>query len=238
MHRLDVLNLIISKIKAKKYLEIGVDKGKVFLKVNVNKKLAVDPVLKIPFKKKLSSCIKDYHNIFNEYFEITSDKFFEIKQNHLKALSGIDLIFVDGLHAYEQAYRDVLNSLKYVSQKGIIIMHDCNPSTESEAKTECLPQNDSTSTEDKSGSLWCGDVWKAVVRLRSERAYLNIFVLDCDFGIGLISNGKNESALNLDEKSISNLEYSDLDKNRQTLLNLKQPEYLHKFLDIFVKTKF
>jgi hypothetical protein len=238
MHRLDVLNLITSKIKAKKYLEIGVDKGKVFLQVNVNKKLAVDPVLKIPFKKKLSSCIKDYHNIFNEYFEITSDKFFEIKQNHLEALSGIDLIFVDGLHAYEQAYRDVLNSLKYVSQKGIIIMHDCNPSTESEAKTECPPQNDSTSTEDKSGSLWCGDVWKTIVRLRSEQIDLNIFVLDCDFGIGVISKGKNEVLQNINEKEISSLNYSDLDRNRQLLLNLKPPEYLESFLDTFVRTQF
>ena len=30
MNRLDVLNLIIGRINAKKYLEIGVEKGKVF----------------------------------------------------------------------------------------------------------------------------------------------------------------------------------------------------------------
>lgn len=236
MNRLDVLNLIINKIKARNYLEIGVEKGKVFLKVNAKKKLCVDPVIKIPFKKKFLSCLKDYHNLFNEYHEITSDKFFKSNHSRLEALSGIDVIFVDGLHAYEQSYKDVMNSLKYISKTGIIVMHDCNPSTESQANTACPSQNDSTFTDDKSSSFWCGDVWKTIVRLRSERTDLNIFVLDCDFGIGVISKGTNEAVLNLDGKTISNLNYSELDKNRQKYLNLKPPEYLKSFLDVFVGT--
>lgn len=238
MNRLDVLNLIINKIKARNYLEIGVEKGKIFLKINAKKKLGVDPVIKIPNKKKFLSCINDFHNLFNEYYKVTSDKFFENNHSRLEALSGIDVIFVDGLHSYEQSYKDVLNSLKYVSKRGIIVMHDCNPSTEFQAKTVCPSQNDSTFIEDKSASFWCGDVWKTIVRLRSERTDLNIFVLDCDFGIGVISSGKNEAVLNLNGKTISNLNYSELDKNRQKLLNLKPPEYLKSFLNVFVRTRF
>jgi hypothetical protein len=235
MNRLDVLNLIISRINAKKYLEIGVEKGKIFLKINVKKKLAVDPKLQIPLKKRVLACIKDYHNIFNEYYEMTSDNFFDSCDNRLRTLSGIDVIFIDGLHAYEQSYRDVLNSLKHLSKKGVIVMHDCNPSTESQANTECPTQNTS---EDKSGSFWCGDVWKTIVRLRSEQNDLNIFVLNCDFGIGVISKGKNEVLQNINEKAISGLDYSDLDRNRQLFLNIKPPEYLENFLDTFVKTQF
>ena len=231
MNRVDVLNVIISRINAIKYLEIGVEKGKVFLKINVNKKLAVDPKLQISLKKKLLSCIKDYHNIFNEYYEITSDNFFDTCDNRLRKLSGIDLIFIDGLHAYEQSYRDVLNSLKHLSKKGFLVMHDCNPSTESQANTECPTQN---ASDDKSGSFWCGDVWKTILRLRSERNDLNIFVLDCDFGIGVISKGKNEVILNINEKEISSLGYSDLDRNRQLFLNIKPPEYLESFLNTLV----
>jgi len=231
MNRLDVLNLIISRINAKKYLEIGVEKGKVFLKINVKKKLAVDPKLQIPNKKKILSCLKDYHNIFNEYYEMTSDNFFQSCDNRLRNLSGIDLIFIDGLHAYEQSHRDVLNSLKHLNKKGFIVVHDCNPSTESQANTECPTQN---AGEDKSRSFWCGDVWKTIVRLRAEQIDLNIFVLDCDFGIGVISKGKNEVLQNINEKEISSLNYSDLDRNRQLLLNLKPPEYLDRFLHTFV----
>jgi hypothetical protein len=86
-----------------------------------------------------------------------------------------------------------LNSLKHLGKKGVIVMHDCNPSTESQANTECPTKNTSG---DKPGSFWCGDVWKTIVRLRSEQNDLNIFVLNCDFGIGAISKGKNEAFQN------------------------------------------
>ena len=201
------------------------------MKINVKKKLAVDPKLQVPTKKKILSCLRNYHNIFNEYYEMTSDNFFASCDNRLRKLSGIDLIFIDGLHAYEQSHRDVLNSLKHLNKKGFIVVHDCNPSTVSQANTECPTQN---ATEDKSGSFWCGDVWKTILRLRSERNDLNIFVLDCDFGIGVLSKGKNEVLLNIKEKEISSLGYSDLDRNRQFFLNIKPPKYLETFLNSFV----
>jgi hypothetical protein len=39
MNRLDVIQQIIDRIKAKTYLEIGVKKGKVFLNVKAKKRL-------------------------------------------------------------------------------------------------------------------------------------------------------------------------------------------------------
>ena len=75
MNRFDVIQQIIAKRKTRNYLEIGVKKGKLFLKVKARKKVAVDPIFKIRPRQKIKACLSDAKNVFNEYFEMTSDSF-------------------------------------------------------------------------------------------------------------------------------------------------------------------
>ena len=46
-----------------------------------------------------------------------------MKNSHLK----FDVIFIDGLHEYEQCQRDCLNSMKFLNDGGIILFHDFLP---------------------------------------------------------------------------------------------------------------
>ena len=78
--------------------------------------------------------------------------------------------------------------------------------------------------------LWCGDVWKSIVQLRSTFTDLNVFVLNCDFGIGVIARGKPQKMLNFSDAQIKVLTYEDLNQNRQSMLNLKPQEFLFEFL--------
>ena len=119
MNRRDIIQRTINKLSARNYLEIGVKKGKVFLEIKARKKIAVDPQFKIDTKRKIKSWSKNFFNIFNEYYEMTSDRFFEMHSNRLVQLSGLDVAFIDGLHTYKQSLKDVKNCLSFLNKNGV-----------------------------------------------------------------------------------------------------------------------
>ena len=131
--------------------------------------------------------------------KMTSDEFFE--QN--KEMFGV--IFIDGLHWSDQVYKDILNSLNVLSSGGYVVCHDINPHSEIIQKyPQAIPESE-----------WTGDCWKAWVKIRQERSDLNMFVIDTDYGCGVISRG-NQTVLPVNEE----LTWDLLDKNRKELLNL------------------
>lgn len=69
-----------------------------------------------------------------------------------------------------------------------------------------------------------------MVYLRSSRNDLNIFTLDWDYGICIITKNKPDLKLDYSLKEIKILSYKELDQNREYLLNLKKPEYLNEFI--------
>jgi hypothetical protein len=78
--------------------------------------------------------------------------------------------------------------------------------------------------------FWCGDVWKAIVRLRATRNDLRVFVLDCDYGIGVVYRGTPEGSLDISNAEIETMTYKDLQRDKKAILNLKPQEYLYEFL--------
>lgn len=219
-NRLEVIQKIIDKIKAKTYLEIGVEFGSTFSKINVGKKIAIDPIIKISWKRKLVDMLK-FRKV--KYFEMASDKFFN-KYAYLFDKQKIDVMFVDGLHTYEQSLKDIENSLRFLNEKGIVVVHDCNPINEASAS----PSREITR---KAGEKkWSGDVWKAIVHLRSVRSDLRIFTLDCDYGLGIIMKGTPENMLDYQPEQIGKMDYKDLADSRVKFLNLKDVNYFEEFL--------
>ena len=231
MDRLDVIQQIIDRIKAECYLEIGVKKGKAFLKIRAQKKIGVDPNFKIKAKRKFKAILKNLSNISNEYYEMTSDVFFEKFAGRLENLRGVDVAFIDGLHTYEQSLKDAQNCLKFLKEDGIIVMHDCNPLSEAQAYPANSPEHAANSCSSTWEGDWSGDVWKTIAFLRSTREDLNILVLDCDHGLGIITKGKSESTLEFSKADIDQLSYEDLERNRVNVLNLKPADYLQEFLN-------
>ena len=225
LNKLNLMQCLVKRLKAKTYLEIGVNTGKCFLRLKVRRKIGVDPMFIISFKRKVFSCLTNYLNLFNEYYQMTSDVFYRSRAKSV--LRGkVDVVLVDGLHTYKQALNDILNSLDYLSDGGVIIVDDCNPSSE-------LMASQFNSYDDYVRShlrQWCGDVWKAIVYLRSRRNDLRIFVLDCETGIGIITRGQPESMLNYSDSDIEALTYKNLLSQRSDLLNLKREAYFKDFL--------
>jgi SAM-dependent methyltransferase len=209
------------------YLEIGVSRGQAFQRISADVKIAVDPAFKLTDRTRELANAKGRDT---RYFETTSDAFFA---NETALLEGhpIDVALIDGLHTYEQVVRDVENTVRYLKDDGVIFLHDCNPPFElagrrAESWDEFMAQ--------QSGPLkigiWNGDVWKAIVELRSTRPDLLVGVLKCDQGVGFVRKGSPESTLPYSPEQVEALTYADLKADRKRLLNLQPPRYLGEFL--------
>ena len=233
MNRLSVLQKIIDRVKAKTYLEIGVQTGVIISNINAAVKIGVDPNFLLSKKLKLRKLVGllDFKAI-----EKTSDAFFESDADSVLK-SGIDVAFIDGHHTYNQSLKDAQNCLAYLNPSGVIVMHDCNPNNYACA----YPISDSGSVDDviklaEAGELpgwngsWSGDVWKAIVHLRMANQNLNIFTLDLDWGLGIITRGKGRPVSDISVGELQKMDYWTLENNREVLLNLKHPKYLEEFL--------
>ncbi|MFW6008717.1 MAG: class I SAM-dependent methyltransferase [archaeon] len=197
-NRTDIINYVIDKYNLNNYLEIGVRNTKEnFDLIECKNKEGVDP------------------NPMNKVdYEMTSDDFF----GKLSKNKKYDIIFVDGLHTKEQVYIDVINSINHLSEKGFIIVHDCNPPTKEHARSydEYL----------KTRGEWNGDVYMGFIKLNKDLKNWNCFVVDIDFGCGIITKHdkynrflKKNNDLNLNE-----LNWNYFNKNREELLNLVSVE--------------
>lgn len=131
-------------------------------------------------------------------YTLTSDQFFN--QNN----EFFDVIFIDGLHESDQVYRDITNSLKVLNEGGYIVCHDMSPYCEI---IQRYPQ--------AQPGEWTGDCWKAWVKFRAERLDLTMYVVDSDYGCGVISSG-NQTLVELPNE----LTWDTLENNRKELLNL------------------
>jgi hypothetical protein len=175
MDRIEIINQLIKKYNFKKYLEIGVrNDEECFSKIECESKLGVDPGY-------------EFENPRIDY-KMTSDEFFsKLENNELNLDPGFkwDIIFVDGLHISWQVKRDVLNSLNHLSPDGYIVLHDCNPLDIFHAREDYQILDHTFD--------WNGTVWKVIYWLRTHRKDLRVFVVDTDYGVGVVTKGPSET---------------------------------------------
>lgn len=235
MNRISLIQEIFQNTDFENYLEIGCQTGKSFLPIKAKNKIAVDPEFKISLKNKIKWLIKEPRNFNNKFFEEESDTFFHKRKEFLKELGQLDVVLVDGLHTFRASLNDVLNSLKYLNTRGIIIMHDCLPPFKAAALPYYPSLEESKGIEGWTGQ-WTGDVWKTIVYLRRKfKEQLDTCVINMDFGLGIIrlKSKISKSTLVIDEEifsEINKLTYEDLMENTKALLNLKDPEYSVKIV--------
>ena len=235
MTRIEVLNAIIEKKNVKNYLEIGVNRGKCLFNIRGGeRRFAVDPFFNFNVWKKIKAIAKNSDNLKNEYFEVTSDIFFESNLNLLQE-NKIDLAFIDGLHTYKQCLTDVLNTLKYLGDSGIIVLHDCNPLDELAAFPATSIDDARSQLKDHPGwkNIWNGDVWKVIVYIRKNHPELSAFVLDTDHGLGFVYKKQRKQLPGFFEvlENIDELGYEFFDKNRTELIDLKPISFFSEFLE-------
>ena len=206
--RTRLLQAQLDRSSGRRYLEIGVGDGGVFLHLAARRKTAVDP-------KGLSWGRRLRHPASiarGRVHALRSDEFFA----RLDPAESFDVSFVDGYHTWDQALRDVENCLRHSPGDGVVVMHDCNPANEPASLRDPA---EAAGRPDGDGS-WCGDVWKAVVILRASREDLEVEVIDTDFGLGVVRKRHSET-IPLDPRRVPEMSYQDLDEDRERLLGLR-----------------
>jgi hypothetical protein len=218
MNRIEVLRLLATRYRARSYLEIGIKEGLTFFQVPVPRKIGVDPVLLIDLKARLRAARRYPPNAFSLLVEQASDDFFARRAPRLFARRGVDLVFVDGKHTYEQALRDVRNALGHLSEQGVIVVHDTNPATSAEAWRAESWEDANASRPAGSHQAWCGDVWKALIHLRSEISGIGVRTVHTDHGVTVINPRIRDEPIGVEPSDVSALGFEDLDRSRERWL--------------------
>lgn len=191
--RIEIIKKIIKRENYKSYLEIGCDNDENFSQITLKDKVGVDPLK-------------------GGTIRMTSDEFF------FKNKKNFDIVFLDGLHTYEQTIKDINNSLKVLNNKGVILIHDC------------LPKKIWNQIVPRMYGHWNGDVWKAIVHSRTYD-HADTYTCIADHGLGVVFKRKNRNPLILNLKNLKKLKFSDYYNNHNKYMNLVSHEKLEKIFE-------
>jgi Methyltransferase domain len=147
LHRIGALN------GARRYLEIGVFKGKTFLNQTFAHSDGVDPNFQFD--------PAPHGSASRRFFKMSSDEFF---LNRPEA-DPYDLIFLDGLHTFEQTFRDICASMAMSHPGTVWVIDDTMPSDIFSAITNQREALRLRAAHGKRSNDWHGDVFKAVFAL-------------------------------------------------------------------------
>lgn len=213
MNRIEIINHLIERHFPYdcKYLEIGVrNRSDCFNHIKASVRMCVDPGTE--------------QDTPDATFVYTSDDFFQkLRADEIEGLSSDykwNVIFIDGLHLADQVWRDILNSIRHLTQPGFVVLHDVSPEHWFSAHSDY----DHYLTH---GGWWNGTVWKAFYRARTELPY-NSYTVNTDQGIGIIET--HTSGEHVFHNNIW-YEYGEMNKDRRHSLGLISiDEFLEKHI--------
>lgn len=164
------LRFISSLYKVKSYLEIGVRAGETFNSLELPVKVGVDPNFVFDYKS--------YCNDSTFLYPLKSDDFFTALRNCDESTAPLeralgkpvkfDLIFIDGLHTFEQSLKDFENSRDFAHDNTVWMLDDTVPSDPYSA----LPDMAMSYMLRKAAGLrsltWHGDVYKSILAIHDK----------------------------------------------------------------------
>lgn len=207
MTHTDIINNLITRYGYKSYLEIGLDTGANFTRINCDNKYSVDPYFHdnndaIRSDAQIPDCLT---------WRMTSDEMFETVAKDM----SFDIVFIDGMHTEEQAAKDIVNSLKHLNKRGKIVVHDCLPAS---YEAQLVPRIQGE---------WNGDVWKAVAML--PKLGIDFSVVDTDYGCGVIE--WFDRSENLTEIPKCHMTYHEMVSDRNNVMHvINENTFVEKYL--------
>jgi hypothetical protein len=182
MNRVHIIQNLIDRYNFQSYLEIGVASGWTYRRINCPIKRGMDPELSVELEGVVQ---KTSHS----FFMTNKDKF--------------DIVFIDGLHLYEQVAQDIVNSLNSLNLGGFIIVHDCYPIKEEYANR----------IKPKEGP-WNGDVYKAMIWFRETYYDYPSVTINEDEGLGVIKKTYDDTIKEVDVEKFSNVPYKYIETGK------------------------
>lgn len=141
---------IAAHVGARSYLEIGVNQGLTFNGLAFERKVAVDPKFRFDPEPFRTDGV--------EFHEVPSDVYF----TQADPAQKFDLIFLDGLHTFQQTFRDFCNSLSCGHDRTIWLIDDVLPV---DVYSAWPRQSEAVEFRRQAGGdspAWHGDVYKVM----------------------------------------------------------------------------
>ena len=204
--RAEFLNGVLSQFQSPRYLEIGVNEGQTFFEISAAYKAAVDPSFIFDVSKARES------GADSEFFEITSDEYFATVADRAKLF---DVIYLDGLHTFEQTLRDFNNSIELLQQDGVIVIDDVLPTSYQAGLPNQLDSfkiNEFLNDDDAS---WMGDTYKLVFFIEAYFPFYDLRTIADNHGQAVVWRAKRprEQIAKFDSEQLSRLQYVDIVRN-------------------------
>jgi|GEM_PF-430387 len=227
-HSVRRLNTLANAINAKTYLEVGVSRGDTFFSIDIADKTAVDPAFKFDWKAAQTDTV-----VFNE---VPSDEYFVGCDTSKK----FDLIFLDGLHTFEQTFRDFCNSLAVAHDRTVWLIDDVVPTDPYAAwpdQLEGIRLRKKTFGLDVRG--WQGDVFKVVFMIHDFFPMMSFRTINSRGNPQTLvwkAPRTNFKPVFNNAEAISRLNFFDFQRHFDVMLPGMEPEILSAFTDWFTKS--
>jgi SAM-dependent methyltransferase len=205
MQRSEVIQRLLDLYEAPSYLEIGVCDGTTFHAVRAARRVAVDPAF--TFDPEVARA--DPAQAGATYHPIPSDAYFTGAGRD----DAFDLIFLDGLHLFDQTLRDLIHAIARLKPGGAIVIDDVLPvsygaslrDVEESAKFRRM------SPGPEEAKAWMGDVFKLVFWIRDYLLDWDYATVDANHGQLVLWRGpRAQDVPPLDIEAIARLEYKDV----------------------------
>lgn len=216
------INHIIRHLGSKDYLEVGVAGGSTFFSVEAQRKVAVDTEFRFN--------IDDYASAHVAFYACTSDTYFlEYAQSEC-----FDVIFLDGLHTFEQTFRDFCNSLTHSHSSTVWLIDDILPNDVYSSIRNHREAVQFRKNAGKEGNAWHGDTFKTIFAIHDFFPTLSYCCVGSPGNPQALVWRQSREEFNpiLDSlEAISRLSYFDLQKNLDILKLLPEEQAMSYMLD-------
>lgn len=221
-HYLVMLQRIHASLRPERYIEVGVFRGASLALAHPDTlAIGIDPEPQLDL-----STLPEKHQVVCD----TSDHYFASGQLADQCQGkAVNLAFIDGMHQFEYALRDLIALERHANAETILLVHDC------------YPLNALTAEREQKTGFWSGDIWKLVLCLQTFRPDLTLELLPCPpTGLCVIRNLNPASRVLSEQLETIYQRYIDMDfqvieTNRAAklgLLTLEETEsrpYLQEF---------
>jgi hypothetical protein len=155
------INALARRLGARRYLEIGVSTGQTFRAIDIPERTGVDPNFRFD--------IAEVANATTHLHAMRSDAWFA----EAGAAEPYDIVFIDGLHVFEQVVRDLTNTLARTTWRSPILIDDTVPIDVFSSLTSQREAVRLREAAGGKGGAWHGDVFKIVFLIHDFFPFLD-----------------------------------------------------------------
>jgi len=186
---------------APRYLEVGVNRGATFHALRAAQKVAVDPRFLFGAAEHQPGCT---------YHEVPSDAYFATLD---RTTPPFDVIYLDGLHSFEQTLRDLMSAILHLQPLGVIVIDDVIPSGYLASLPDVALFERAWHAAGATGDIsWMGDVFRLVFFIESFLPDFAYATLADNHGQLAMWRGRRRAPFTLDRRveDITRLQYHDV----------------------------